>query len=248
MLCGCCVRRRNRPSPAPSAALRLCSPTMCLSACRCLGRAAAKSLARLLHCCNLVLLLLGLVTLSYGCYLLYAGSWLVNFACGSLILSGTMVFVFSLVYSCGGWRVRGFLLSYITVLFMILVSQASLLVLYRRKSTRVWLQQRAPAGFVDVVEHHQGLVAKLLVAIITLEVMVIALGSIIYCCLDVVVTDEYDVEDPEEHEGLLSRRRRERDGAAREKARRKRERMQQKYRRKYGYGRGGSINSSDDFF
>ena len=150
----------------------------------CLGidKFCIRRLKGILWFINFVLGILGLSLLGYGTYLLWAHSWLVSFACGTLIVSGSILFTFSGVFCCGGRKVAGFLVTYATVLFVLFLSQIALLVLYERKSSRQWIRKQAPKPIVDIVEHNQRIVQHFLIVIVIMELIAIFLACILQSC------------------------------------------------------------------
>ena len=180
---------------------------------------------KLLSALNVVLLLLGFVVLDYALYLIHAHSFVVSYACGTLILSGSLLLVFATAFACGGRRVSSFLIAYSTVLFMLLLSQVALLKVYARKESREWLLKNAATHrIVDIVEHRQHLLRKLFTALIALEVMSCLLLLCVARCparsprkYEYRLDEDFDIEEQED----LLRRERRREDYERAKARRK---------------------------
>ena len=183
---------------------------------------------KLLSLLNVGLLLLGFVVLDYALYLIHAHSFVVSYACGTLLLSGSTLLVFATAFACGGKRVSAFLVAYATVLFMLLLSQAALLKVYARKESREWLLQNAATHqIVDIVEHRQHLLHKLFTALIALEVV----SCVLLLCLarcprhrlrsqnkyEYRLDEDFDIEEQED----LLRKERQREDFEKAKARRK---------------------------
>ena len=177
---------------------------------------------------NVLLLLLGFVVIDYALYLIHAHSYVISYACGTLLLSGSTLLVFTTAFACGGKRVPSFLAAYSTVLFLLLLSQAALLKVYAKKESRDWLYKNAATHkIVDIVEHRQHLLRKLFTGLISIEVLGTALSLCLSCAskrglkkrnpYDYDLDDDFDIE---EQESLLRDERSKRD-RAKAKARRK---------------------------
>eukprot|EP00946_MAST-07B_sp_MAST-7B-sp1_P004107 g4107.t1 len=183
---------------------------------------------RLLSVLNVALLLLGFVVIDYALYLIHAHSFVVTYACGALLLSGSTLLVFATAFACGGKRLPAFLITYATVLFLLLMSQAALLKIYARKESRSWLLQNAATHqIVDIVEHRQHLLRKLFTSLIVIEVVSMLFALFLGCCAgrglrsrnkyDYRLEEDFDIEEQEE----LLRRERRREDHRRAKERRK---------------------------
>lgn len=183
---------------------------------------------RVLSALNVLLLLLGFVVIDYALYLIHAHSYVISYACGTLLLSGSTLLVFTTAFACGGKRVPSFLAAYSTVLFLLLLSQTALLKIYAKKESREWLLKNAATHkIVDIVEHRQHLLRTLFTGLIFIEVLSTALSLCLSCASRIGLKKknpyEYDLDDDfdiEEQESLLRNERRRKD-RARAKARRK---------------------------
>jgi hypothetical protein len=169
-------------------------------------------LRKTLKAVNLLLLIVGVLFLSYSLYLIHNKSYIVSFGASSLLVSGAILFVFTSALAYGGKNYSPFLLTYSFMIFLTLLSQLAFISVYLKKEDRHmdWdrLRAKAPA-IVDLVEHRTHLFQKLTLLLMVLEGFAILCATLLsYQLRDQRKMLEYESMDLEEQQDLLNRSRR----------------------------------------
>lgn len=147
----------------------------------------------------------------------------------ALLVSGSILSVFTAAFLYGGKHYRPFLLTYSFMLLLVFLSQLAFIARYIKKDnykTMQWdlIRKQAPA-IVDLVEHRTHLFRSFTICLMLLEVVALFLAVVLSWN---IVNETYDdVLDAEEMEDLLNRNRRTENY---ENAKRKRKQKMQRLR------------------
>jgi signal transduction histidine kinase len=173
-------------------------------------------------------------------YLIHNHSYVVSWGASSLLVSGSILFVFTSALAFGGKNFQPFLLTYSFMLLLTLLSQLAFLSIYIKKENRGmdWAKMRTKApAIVDLVEHRTHLFRTLTIALMAFELLALSLAFFLSfsCCRieDQNYIVEYESVDLEEQQDLLQRSRRRENYERAKKRRRARMKELKKLREKF---------------
>jgi hypothetical protein len=180
-------------------------------------------------------------------------SYVVSWGASSLLVSGSIIFVFTSGYAWGGMRYNQFLVMYATVLLFVLLSQLAFLSVYAKKEARgmdssaskvpggvgtwQWIKAHGPA-VVDLVERRTHSFRTLMCLLILLESTAIVLSLGLSRCsrpeaFQTGYLEKYESVNFQEQEDLLARNRRLEDFERRKERRRKKMKKLREIRKKF---------------